>query len=115
MSTPARVLALVALLAGPATAAPVIRVAVDASEAPRHILHTRLTIPARPGPLDLVYPKWIPGEHTPSGPIEGMAGLRITAGARNVPWRRDSEEMYTFHLEVPAGATELEVGFDQTS
>src|SRR6187200_151365 len=99
MCTCMRVVALLAVMAGPATAAPALRVAVDASEAPRHVLHTRLVIPVKPGPLDLVYPKWIPGEHGPTGPIAGMAGLRITARGQTVPWRRDSEEMYTFHLE----------------
>src|SRR6185436_11181762 len=109
-----RFLAVLLFLAGPAAAAPAIRVAVDASEAPRHILHTRLVLPAKPGPLTLVYPKWIPGEHGPVGPIEGMAGLRITARGQTLAWRRDPEEMYALHVEVPAGATEVEVSFDHT-
>jgi predicted metalloprotease with PDZ domain len=110
-----RVVGLLVLLSGTAAAAPALRVAVDASEAPRHILHARLVIPVKAGPLELVYPKWIPGEHAPAGPIAGMAGLRITARGQTVPWRRDDEEMFAFHLEVPAGATELEVSFDFTS
>ena len=111
----ARALLLVVFLSAPAVAAPVLRVAVDASEAPRHILHTRVTIPARPGPLTLLYPKWIPGEHGPTGPIGGMAGLRITAGGRPLPWRRDPEDLFAFQVEVPAGATEVEASFDHTS
>ena len=111
----ARALLLVVLLSAPAVAAPVLRVAVDASEAPRHILHTRVTIPARPGPLTLLYPKWIPGEHGPTGPIAGMAGLRISAGGRPLPWRRDPEDLFAFQVEVPAGATEVEAAFDHTS
>ena len=114
MCTAVRVLALLLILAGSAAAAPAMRVAVDASEAPRHLLHTRLIIPARPGPLTLVYPKWIPGEHAPSGPLSGMAGLRITARGQALPWRRDAEDMFAFHVEVPAGASELEVSFDHT-
>ena len=57
------------LLAGlPALAAEdrPVRLDVDAREAPRKILHARLTIPARPGALTLAYPKWIPGEHGPT-------------------------------------------------
>jgi predicted metalloprotease with PDZ domain len=115
MSTVVRVAGLLVLLGGSAAAAPAVRVAVDASEASRQILHTHLVIPVQAGPLDLVYPKWIPGEHGPTGPIAGMAGLRITARGQSVPWRRDAEEMFTFHVEVPAGATELEVRFDFTS
>ena len=37
-----------------------IKLAVDASESPRQIWHARLEIPAKPGPLTLYYPKWIP-------------------------------------------------------
>ena len=80
----ARVVTLL-LLAGPVAAAPAVRVSVDASEAPRHILHTRLVLPVKAGPLTLVYPKWIPGEHAPTGPIEGMAGLHLTTRGHEIP------------------------------
>src|SRR5690242_11818758 len=88
------------------------RVAVDASDATRHVLHTRLTIPAKPGSLTLTYPKWIPGEHGPTGPISSVVGLRISAAGPPLPWRRDDEDMYAFTVEVPAGASELDVRFD---
>src|SRR6266704_3194598 len=76
---------------------------VDATEASRKIYHAELTIPASPGPLTLFYPKWIPGEHAPTGPITDLAGLRITAGGKPIAWNRDAEDMYAFHVEVPAG------------
>ena len=50
---------------------------VDAREAPLRIFHARLVIPAAPGPLTLVYPKWIPGEHGPTGPITDLADADI--------------------------------------
>src|SRR6266508_1563352 len=77
---------------------------VDAREAPRKIFHARLTIPASPGSLALAYPKWIPGEHGPTGPIADLAGLKFSAGGRPLPWRRDPMEMYAFEIEVPPGA-----------
>lgn len=89
-----------------------IRLSVDAREAPRKIVHARLTLPATPGPLTLHYPKWIPGEHGPTGPIASLAGLRLSAGGRNVAWTRDSADMFAFHCEVPAGATSLDVELD---
>ncbi len=89
-----------------------ITLAVDASEAPKKILHARLSIPVEPGPLTLSYPKWIPGEHGPTGPLTDMAGLRITAGEETLAWRRDLEDMYAIHVTVPAGATTLDVSFD---
>lgn len=85
---------------------------VDATEAPRRILHATLQIPAAPGPLTLRYPKWIPGEHSPSGPINGLAGLRITAAGRPLEWRRDSVEMYAIHCVVPRGSDRVEAALD---
>jgi predicted metalloprotease with PDZ domain len=93
----------------PATA---ITLSVDATEAPRKLFHARMTIPVSPGPLTLVYPKWIPGEHGPTGPIVNLAGLKLTAAGKSVPWRRDDVDMYAFHLEVPPGGKELEVALD---
>ena len=89
-----------------------IRLAVDLSDAPRNIFHSKLTLAARPGPLTLVYPKWIPGNHRPSGPIANLTGLKITAGGQSIKWQRDPIDMYAFHLEVPAGAKDLQVSFD---
>jgi predicted metalloprotease with PDZ domain len=89
-----------------------ITVAVDATDAPRKILHARLTIPVKPGPLTLFYPKWIPGEHGPTGPITDLAGLKFTAAGKTVAWRRDDVEMYAFHLEIPAGAAALDAALD---
>jgi predicted metalloprotease with PDZ domain len=103
-----------ALLVGGAAPllAQVITVDLDAREAPRHVLHSRLVIPAAPGPLTLLYPQWIPGEHRGSGPINGVVGLRFTAGGREIAWRRDAVDMFTFRLEVPPGATAVEVELD---
>lgn len=92
-----------------------IRLAVDASEATRKIFHARLTIPAAPGPLTLVYPKWIPGEHGPTGPITDLAGLQLSASGKPVSWRRESSDMYAFHVEIPPGTSALEVAFDYLS
>jgi hypothetical protein len=82
-----------------------ITIVVDATDAPRKILHARLTIPVKPGPLTLFYPKWIPGEHGPTGPITDLAGLKFTAAGKTVAWRRDDVDMFAFHLEVPTGTS----------
>src|SRR5438034_2731510 len=73
--------------AEPAQSRP-IELSVDATEAPRKLLHARLVIPATPGPLTLYYPKWIQGEHSPSGPIADLSGLKIQAGGKPGPCRR---------------------------
>jgi len=91
---------------------PPIMIALDAREAPRKILHARLAIPVKPGALTLFYPKWIPGEHGPTGPITDLAGLKFSTAGKTVAWRRDDVDMYAFHLEVPAGASVLDVTLD---
>jgi len=93
-------------------AAQAIQVSVDLSDAPRNIYHTRLTIPAKPGPLTLVYPKWIPGNHRPAGPIANVTGIKMEAAGQALAWQRDSVDMYAFHVDVPAGATEVQVSLD---
>ena len=95
----------------PADATPVV-LELDASDAPQKIYHVHLVIPVQPGPVTLYYPKWIPGTHGPSGPIANVAGLKIHADGKAVPWRRDDVEMYTFHCTAPEGAKTLEVALD---
>jgi predicted metalloprotease with PDZ domain len=92
--------------------APQVSLFVDATDAPRKIFHARMTIPARPGSLTLYYPKWIPGEHGPTGPIQDLAGLKFTANGKTLPWRRDLLDGWTFHIEVPAGASSVEASLD---
>jgi predicted metalloprotease with PDZ domain len=96
---------------GQSAAAP-IQLLVDATTAPQKILHARMTIPVKPGPLVLYYPEWIPGEHMPDGPIMNLAGLKFTTNGQRVPWRRDLLDMFTFHLDVPPGADGLHVELD---
>ena len=96
-------------------AAGTIQVSVDATEASRDLFHTRLVIPATAGPMTLLYPQWIPGEHGPTGPIMQMAGLTFTAGGRTLAWTRDTSDNFTFHLDVPAGVSSIEAAFDYLS
>jgi predicted metalloprotease with PDZ domain len=96
----------------PLPPAPPIRLMVDATHAPEKILHAQMQIPVAPGPLKLVYPKWIPGEHGPTGPIADLTGLQFFANGQRLSWRRDLDDMYTFHVTVPAGVTMLEVRMD---
>jgi predicted metalloprotease with PDZ domain len=105
-----RLFAVLALLSSLLSAQMKLR--VDITDAPRHILHASMTIPAKPGPMTLLYPEWIPGEHAPTGPIIDLVGLKITASGKSIPWSRDAVNMYAFHVTVPEGATALDVTFD---
>src|ERR1700757_1685242 len=83
------------------------RLSVDATDAPRNILHATLTIPVTSGAVTIVYPKWIPGNHRPTGPIQNFTGLHFKANGQELEWQRDLEDMYAFHLQIPAGVNEL--------
>src|ERR1700693_3127022 len=89
-----------------------IRLSVDATQAPQKILHAHLQIPVHAGPLTLYYPEWIPGEHMPDGPIIEVAGMRFSAGGKTIPWRRDLVEMFSIHLDVPAGVSSIDADLD---
>jgi len=82
---------------------PTVTIFVDATSAPRKIFHAKLKIPASAGDLTLYYPKWIPGEHAPDGPVVDLAGLKFSAGGKTLKWRRDLLDGFTLHVEVPTG------------
>src|SRR5437867_13104371 len=103
---------IVALVFSASAIAAPITLRLDATEAARKIYHAESTMPVVPGPLTLFYPKWIPGEHGPTGPITDLAGLNISAGGRTLAWKRDSVEMFAFHVTVPAGVPSINVKLD---
>lgn len=88
---------------------------VDATEAPRKVFHARMTIPAKPGDFVLLYPKWIPGEHGPTGPLTDTAGIYFLANGQPLAWHRDPKEVYAFHVQVPEGVKEIEATLDYLS
>jgi predicted metalloprotease with PDZ domain len=94
----------------------VIRLAVDATDLAHGVVQARETVPIEgPGPITLLYPKWLPGYHSPTGPIDKLAGLIVTAGGQRVAWRRDPVDVYAFHVDPPAGATALDLAFQYLS
>ncbi len=97
------------------SSAQTIKLSVDLTDAPRNIFHERLIIPAKPGPNTFVYPKWIPGNHRPSGPIANLVGIKFQANGTALVWQRDPVDMYAFHVDVPTGAQQIEVSMDTTT
>ena len=108
----AALLVFAGILPSAAAAGPTIQLLVDATQAPLKIIHTKMTLPVKAGPLTLYYPKWIPGEHAASGPVVNMTGLEISGAGKKIPWRRDLLDMFAFHLDVPSGVTSLDIKFD---
>ncbi len=108
----AAVCLLVACVGSAAAATPNVTISVDATAAPRKIFHATLKIPATPGDLTLYYPKWIPGEHAPDGPVVDLAGLFFKANGQTLKWRRDLLDGFTIHVEVPQGVNEVQADLD---
>ncbi|HYL70502.1 MAG TPA: hypothetical protein VEY89_04280, partial [Candidatus Dormibacteraeota bacterium] len=105
-------LALALMVIGTAPAAE-LTVRVDAREVSAKHVHTDMTLAVRGGgPMALVFPKWIPGEHGPSGPLETMIGLVIRANGTALAWQRDPRDMYAITVTVPPGATRLDIALD---
>jgi predicted metalloprotease with PDZ domain len=97
---------------GWAADAPTVTISVDATHAPRKIFHASLKIPAAPGDLTLYYPKWIPGEHAPDGPVDDLAGLFFKANGQTLKWRRDLLDGFTIHVDVPVGVNQVDAELD---
>ncbi len=89
-----------------------VKLEVDLRDAPRRIYHSKMEFPVGPGPFTLVYPKWIPGEHSPNGPIVDVTGVRLRGNGQEIPWRRDDVDLYAFHCNIPAGVTTIEATLD---
>jgi predicted metalloprotease with PDZ domain len=88
-----------------------ITISVDATDTAKRIFRVRESIPVQPGPLTLLYPQWIPGNHAPTGLITLLAGMTFTAAGRPIEWRRNSTNMYAFHLDVPSGVDRVDAEF----
>ena len=86
---------------------------VDATDLDHKVLHVRETLPVQPGRLTLLYPKWIPGTHSPTNELKRLAGLRIEAGGKTLPWRRDANDFHALIVDVPSGTTQLDLSFQQ--
>ena len=93
-------------------AGPTIELTVDASDVTRRLLHAKLKMPVSPGTARLAYPKWIPGEHAPTGPVTDVADLKITAGNKTLAWRRDPVDLFVIAVDIPAGVSSIDVSFD---
>ncbi len=103
---------LLVLTASTALAAETITLTVDATRTRQKLLNSHEVIPVKPGPLTIYYPKWIPGNHGPTGPISSVTGLKFECNGKVIPWVRDTLDVFTFHVDVPAGVSKLDASFE---
>jgi predicted metalloprotease with PDZ domain len=88
-----------------------VTLSVEATDLVHRIYTVHERIPVKAGELTLWFPKWLPGHHSPGGPIESLTGLHLSASGHEIEWLRDPLDVYAFHLRVPSGVEELEVAF----
>ena len=115
LSLLAGILALVASVACAAGAPPgapgPVALTVSLPDPGQKLLYVHEVMPVEPGALTLYYPKWIPGDHSPDGPIGDIMGLEFTAGGKRIAWRRDGLDRFMFHVDLPAGVQRLGIRF----
>ena len=95
---------LIALIASPCVTAQQLPISlyVDASDSVRKLFHSELTIPAHPGPLTLVYPRWaIPTDELPVTALNNIVRLKISSNGQMLEWKRDLVDKFSFHVVVP--------------
>lgn len=88
---------------------------VDASNTAQQIFRIRSTIPAKPGKLTLLYPQWVTANHGPSGALHQFAGLQVSANGKPLAWKRDTVNVFAFHVDVPAGAKSVDTEYQYLS
>jgi predicted metalloprotease with PDZ domain len=101
-----------AAFAQPSPAAAPIQITADLTEAPRKLYHAEIDLPVKSGPLTLITPQWIPGNHRPTGPVADITGVVFRANGQTLPWRRDDVNLYEYHLTIPRGVTSLHAHLD---
>jgi predicted metalloprotease with PDZ domain len=100
------------VLALPAFAQTPIRITADLTEAPRKLYHAEIDLPVKPGPATFITPEWIPGNHRPTGPVADITGVVFSVDGKPITWRRDDQNLYEYHVEVPKGVTTLHAHLD---
>ncbi len=103
---------LLAALLLPAAVFAQIKIVADFTDAPRKLFHAEIDLPVKPGPLTLTTPRWVPGNHRPTGPVDDITGVVFTANGETLKWRRDDVDLYEFHLTIPRGVTTLHAHLD---
>jgi len=84
---------------------------VDARDADRGLIHSTMLLEVEePGPLDLYYTEWTPGNHNPSGPIQNVVSfyVRDEDGAP-IRWKRDPTHVVRVTADVPEGVERITI------
>ncbi|HEY2860235.1 MAG TPA: M61 family peptidase [Terracidiphilus sp.] len=89
-----------------------IQIVADLTDAPRKLYHAEVDLPVTAGPLTLTTPRWIPGNHRPTGPVSDITGVVFSIDGKPIEWRRDDVDLYEFHVTIPKGVTTLHAHLD---
>ena len=93
-----------------------VELTIDATDVTRGIFRIHQRVPvAAAGDLVLLYPKWVPGGHSPRNEVKNVAGIKFSANGRVLRWMRDPIDVYAFHVDVPQGVSSVDVDFQFVS
>lgn len=93
-----------------------IQLAVDITDLQRRVINVHETVPVQPDDeLTLLYPEWIPGDHSPTGPLARLAGLVITGNGARIDWVRDRVNVFAFRIKIPRGVSKIDLQFQYLS
>jgi predicted metalloprotease with PDZ domain len=94
-----------------------VRLDVDLTNVRDRVARVReeIPVPSNAKELVLLYPQWIPGAHSPVGPISRIAGIVTSVDGTRVQWIRDQIHVNGFHVPLRAGAKTVELRFDYLS
>src|SRR3954470_14829920 len=93
-----------------------VQLTVDATDVTRGIFRVSERVPVTAaGDLVLLYPKWVPGGHSPRGDIKNVTGIRFSANGRPLKWMRDPLDVFAFHVDTPRGVSAVDVEFQYVS
>ena len=87
---------------------------IDARDTRHRIItiHESLDVAGVGPDLVLQYPKWLPGDHAPSGTVNRVAGLTIRVDGVPVAWKRDPADGFAFHVPVTGASKRLDLQFE---
>ncbi|MGZ4810507.1 MAG: M61 family metallopeptidase, partial [Thermoanaerobaculia bacterium] len=94
-----------------------VQLEVDLTDVTHRVAHVReqIPVPTNAKELVLLYPQWLPGTHSPRGPISAVAGIVTSVDGTRVQWLRDQINVYAFRVPVGAPAKNVAVQFDYLS
>jgi predicted metalloprotease with PDZ domain len=87
------------------------RLQVDASDTTHRVMRMKAEA-AAPASVTSNGGRFTPGHHGPTALVHNLTGLAVKADGKPVPWVRDTMDVFAFHVDLPAGAQQVQWSYD---